>query len=234
VSPPARDLPAAEYDAELARGLRLTGETREHFSRRRVAFLRARLDRRGAPGVRSILDFGCGTGETSLHLAEAFPEAAVTSVDAATEMVHEARRRFPQSNVRFEESGWLDSEGRSFDLIYAANVLHHAPPQDRGAIIASLAARLAPAGVLAVFENNPWNPGTRAVMARIPFDDGVAPLSPRELAQRLAHAGLRLVEQRTLFYFPRWLQWLRPLEPPLGLLPLGGQTYALAQRPEVS
>ena len=34
-------------------------------------------------------------------------------------------------------------------------------------------------GVLALFENNPWNPGTRLVMKRIPFDRNAQTISPR-------------------------------------------------------
>ena len=36
-----------------------------------------------APSVRSIVDFGCGTGRSSLLLTDAFPQAVVTAVDAS-------------------------------------------------------------------------------------------------------------------------------------------------------
>jgi hypothetical protein len=77
-------------------------------------------------------------------------------------------------------------------------------------------------------ENNPWNPGARLVMARIPFDKDAEPLSPVE-ARRLLRSGgfARCSSLRTLFYFPRPLAFLRPVEPLLALLPLGAQYYIL-------
>ena len=38
---------------------------------------------------------------------------------------------------------------------------------------------LRPGGVFALWENNPWNPGTRLVMRRIPFDRNAVLLSAR-------------------------------------------------------
>jgi hypothetical protein len=87
---------------------------------------------------------------------------------------------------------------------------------------------LAPQGVLAVFENNPWNVGARMVMRRIPFDRDAVPLSPPALRALLGGAGLSVRSTRFLFYFPRPLAALRPLEPWLVRVPLGAQYWVLA------
>jgi hypothetical protein len=89
---------------------------------------------------------------------------------------------------------------------------------------------LAPAGWLALFENNPWNPGARMVMRRIPFDRAAVPLSPPETRRLLETAGLRVHGTRSLFYFPRPLAALRPLERYLARVPLGAQYWVLASR----
>ena len=64
MSEPLFDL-AAEYDAMLNQGLSLTGEGKRFFLDGRVRDIQAQL---GAP-PRRILDFGCGTGDTSAYLA---------------------------------------------------------------------------------------------------------------------------------------------------------------------
>ena len=48
-----------------------------------------------------------------------------------------------------------------------------------------------PAGYFALFENNPWNPGARLVMRRIPFDRDAIMLSPRHAARMLILSGRR-------------------------------------------
>jgi hypothetical protein len=70
------------------------------------------------------------------------------------------------------------------------------------------------------------------VMRRIAFDRDAVPLSPR-VARRLLDAGaLRCLSLRSLFYFPRPLAFLRPLEPMLAGIPLGAQYWVLAARPD--
>ena len=90
---------------------------------------------------------------------------------------------------------------------------------------------LRPGGQFALFENNPFNPGTRMVMHCIPFDREARPLRPRE-AQRLLQGGgfSFLYPPRFLFYFPRSLAFFRPIESLLARIPLGAQYYVLARK----
>ena len=81
-------------------------------------------------------------------------------------------------------------------------------------------------GVLALFENNPLNPATRWVMSRIPLDRDAVLVPAWEARRHFRRCDMRLVHHGYLFYFPRALRVLRPLERYLVNLPLGAQ-YAL-------
>lgn len=220
------ELPS-EYDALLRQGIRLSGEDRAFFIRGRVADLLAQLPRGLRP--RRVLDFGCGVGDTSRRLAEAFPDARVVGVDSSAGAIAWAREHHGSSRVAFGDLGAL-AEERAFDLCYLAGVLHHVRPAERVAVVRRLRDVLAPGGVVALFENNPWNPGTRMVMRRIPFDRDAVPVSPRAARRLLASVGFRPLAVRFLFYFPRALALLRPLEPLLARVPLGAQYWVLAAR----
>ncbi len=81
-----------------------------------------------------------------------------------------------------------------------------------------------------MWENNPWNPGTRYVMSRIPFDRDAVTLTPREARALVRANGFDIVDTTFLFIFPRALRWLRALEPPLARLPFGAQYQVLCRK----
>ena len=221
------------YEEMLAQGLSLSGESREYFALGRIRVLSRRL-RAAAATPRRILDFGCGTGETSKLLLENFPGATVVGVDAASRAVDSARRAFECPGLEFATPEVLASRA-PFDLAYSNGVFHHVPPSDRVAVATLVRDALAPGGHFALFENNPWNPGARWVMRRIPFDHDAVMLSIREARALVSAAGLiPTAGTSTLFYFPRALRALRPLEGPLSRLPLGAQYLLLARRPALA
>ena len=216
-----------EYDALLAQGLRLSGEDRHYFIAGRLSGLREWLGPEFRP--RAILDFGCGIGDTAARLADLHPEAEVTGVDAAERAVEQARRTHRDPRVRFETLAEFRPEGR-YDLCYSNGVFHHIAPSERLRAASLVRAALAPGGRFALMENNPWNPGTRMVMRRIPFDRDAIPISPRRARSLLRAAGFALAPTRFLFFFPRPLAALRFLEPALSRVPLGAQYCVLATR----
>lgn len=217
---------SAEYAAMLERGLRLSGEGRDFFMQGRVGALCAELT---AP-PRCILDFGCGTGETAAYLARRFPQAEVQGLDTAENAIAFATRAHGSERVRFARAAALDAVG-AFDLVYANGVFHHIPPARREAALRSIHRALVPGGRFAFFENNPWNPGARWVMRRIPFDRDAIPIAPPEARRLLASGGFReIAAPRFLFWFPRFLAPLRRLEPALVRVPLGAQYFFLATR----
>ncbi len=212
----------------LGQGLSLSGEGKAFFIHGRLNDLRRRLPATFHP--RRILDFGCGTGDTAPLLAACFPSAEVVGCDASAAMLDRARRAHGSARISFCEVAALDTLA-PVDLCYCNGVFHHIPPAERPGALSRIRGSLRPGGYFALFENNPYNPGTRLVMHRIPFDRGARMLSPRTARRLLAAAGFEWVSPpRFLFCFPRCLAPLRRLEHSLAGLPLGAQYGVLARR----
>ena len=118
----------------------------------------------------------------------------------------------------------------TFDVVLTNGVFHHIPPSQRAAAFAVIRNALQPCGIFGFFENNPWNPGTRYIMSRVAFDRDAITITPREAKRLLVVNGLKPQRFASLFYFPAALALLRPLEPYMAGLPLGGQYLFLCQK----
>ncbi|MEO5328767.1 MAG: class I SAM-dependent methyltransferase [Magnetococcus sp. THC-1_WYH] len=219
----------AEYDQMLDNGLRLSGEKKDYFMVCRVQELIQQLPDEFTPN--RILDFGCGLGETTSHLAGSFPNVQeVIGVDRSLAMVEQANQVFGSDRVSFMPLDDLDKLGE-FDLCYCNGVFHHILPNHRQQTMKTIYRAVKKGGYFAVFENNPWNPAVHVIMSRIPFDKDAIMLSILEMADLLRQGNF--IEQkraRSLFYFPRILKILRIFEPMLTRIPLGGQYYILATK----
>jgi SAM-dependent methyltransferase len=221
------DAYAASYDADLARGLALTGESKAYYAARRLEILRHRLDQL-AVRPRRLLDFGCGLGDTApLHLRHLGVEAVV-GIDPSEASVERARADFAGPGVTFETTAAYRPDG-GFDLVFVNGVFHHIPPADRVAALGVVRRSLRPGGLLAFWENNPWNPGTRLIMSRVAFDRDAIMLSARAARRLLRSGGFTPLSTDHAFVFPRMLGWLRRLEPALAAIPLGGQYLVLGR-----
>ncbi len=219
---------SSEYNAMLHEGLRFTGEDKTYFIEGRIKDLQKNLPAGWQP--RTILDFGCGIGDAVPLLAQAFTGAEVVGVDTAYEAVNFANKTHASGKISFSTLDAFTAENR-FDLCYINGVFHHILPQDRREVMAAIHRSLKPGGWCAFFENNPWNPGTRFVMSRVPFDKDAMTLTWPEAANLLTAAGFKVCGAvRSLFYFPRFLAFLRFLEPMLAKIPLGAQYYLLAKK----
>jgi len=220
---------AANYDEALQRGLSLSGEGRDFFARGRVNFLAECLAQIGVR-PRRALDFGCGTGDTVPLLAEVLGLERVLGLDEAPRTVEFATSRFGSDQLRFSLVV-NHAPAAEFDLVYLNGVLHHVSWADQPRVVARLAGELRPGGILSLWENNPWNPGTRWVMSRIPFDREAVVLSASR-ARRLARAtGLAVIRTDYRFIFPGGLALLRPVERLVTRLPLGAQYQVLCRKP---
>lgn len=220
---------AATYDEMLQQGIKLSGEEKSFFVEGRLAFLKSMLPSTFQP--RQVLDFGCGAGETSERLSQVFGGARVTGQDVSQGIVEHANAHYDDNpDLSFTASLEEIAPG-SVDMCYSNGAFHHIPPPERPGVIAQLLRCCRPGGYLAVFENNPWNPGTRMVMRRIPFDRDAQRVSAPRLRSLLTRGGFQADPARYLFVFPSALRSLRPVERRLTRLPAGAQYLVLARRP---
>jgi len=222
---------AEEYDAALAQGLSVSGEDKNFFARARVAFLASCLTRLSQEAPPVVLDFGCGTGSATPFLLGLLGAGSVLGVDVSAGSLSVARREFGGDRARFLTPTEAPPSGGT-DLAFCNGVFHHIPVPERTAAVRYVAESLRPGGLFAFWENNPWNPGTRYVMDRCPFDGDAETLTPPEARALLRAGGFEVVRTDFLFLFPRALSALRFLEPPLARLPLGAQYQVLCRRPE--
>jgi SAM-dependent methyltransferase len=221
------DAYAQNYDEALALGLSVTGESKDYYAAGRVAWLAKRLAARKHV-VRTVMDFGCGTGSGVPYLFDGLGARLVHGVDVSAASLETARATHTRDGATF---AMIEERiGATFDLAFCNGVFHHIPVAERHAAAAYVHEALLPGGLFALWENNPWNPGTRYIMSRVPFDRDAITMSPPETRRLLRDAGFDIVRTDYLFIFPHLLRALRPLERALASLPLGGQYLVLARK----
>ena len=216
---------AGSYDSALAQGLASTGEDREFFAQGRVQWLRrclAKLD----VTPQAVMEFGCGTG-ANLPLLREIAARPVLGIEVSEKSIAVARNRISGSLAQLVRPSDY-KPGADLDLAFCNGVFHHIAPAERGSALEYIRDCLRPGGLFALWENNRWNPGTRWVMRRIPFDRDAVMLRAAEARHLLEVARFRVLRTDYLFIFPHIMRRLRPLEPSLSGLPLGGQYQVLA------
>jgi SAM-dependent methyltransferase len=216
---------AEDYEAQLNQGLSCSGESREFFARGRLVWLKQCLD---AIGFRptSVLDYGCGTGLATPLFIELLGARSVVGIDVSAKSLEVARRTYGHLASGFHLPSDDEPTGQ-IDLAFCNGVFHHIPPKDRSEAVSYILRCLRPGGIFAFWENNPWNPGTRFIMSRVPFDRDAIMLSAPEARRLVRRAGFEVVRTDSCFFFPNALKALRWIEPFLAKLPFGGQYQVL-------
>ena len=101
-----------------------------------------------------ILDAGCGSGVGTEYLVHLNPQAQVVGIDLSAGTLAVAQERCQRSgavSAQFHQLSLYDVDQLpgEFDFINCVGVLHHLPDPIRG--IQSLAAKLAPGGLMHIF-----------------------------------------------------------------------------------
>lgn len=219
------DAYAAEYDRALNQGIAVSGEDKYYFARGRIAWLAKCLGEH----PKTVVDYGCGTGASIPYLLDLLGADEVTGLDVSEKVLQEADRRHGTARARFATLEEYHPSGQA-DLVFCNGVFHHIPPDRRAGAIEYVRSSLRPGGLLALWENNPWNPGTRLVMSRIPFDRDAITLSPPAARRMMRAGGFEVMRTDFLFIFPKPLAGLRLLEPSLAKLPFGAQYMVMGRR----
>lgn len=219
---------ADNYDQALEKGIAISGEPKEYFAQGRVNWLANRFTQMSFQ-PRRALDFGCGTGTATPFLLKLRGLEHLTGLEVSARSLEVARKFHVSDRVQFR----LCNEfvpAANVDFAFCNGVFHHIPLAERAKAARYIFDSLRPGGVFALWENNPWNPGTRYIMSRIPFDREAIMLSPRESARMLTDSGFQVLHTDFLFFFPRMLRIMRGLEELFHAVPLGAQYLVLAQR----
>jgi SAM-dependent methyltransferase len=220
---------AAGYELALAEGLSITGEDKNYFARGRIAWVASCL-RALVEKPRTALDFGCGTGSATPHLFDLIGVESVVGLDVSAKSLDVAKRTYGSERTQFLLFNHYQPSER-IDLVYCNGVFHHMPLSGRAAVVDYIYRSLRPGGLFALWENNPWNPGTRHVMSRIPFDRDAITLTAPETRCLLRAGSFEILRTDFLFIFPRMLSWFRCVEPLVTRLPLGAQYQVLCRKP---
>lgn len=218
---------AKNYNKVVDSALAATGEGKDYFANARVRWIAEQLKRLDvSPKV--LLDYGCGNGANAELLMGTLRLKSLVGVDVSEKSIEEARRSAPARAVFATLSERLPRE--EADVAYCCGVFHHIVPEERPAALDYVYRSLKSGGVFTFFEHNPWNPGTRHIMANCEFDQDAITISPTEAVTLLRSAGFEILGREFLFFFPRWLGAFRRLEPALAKVPLGGQYVVVGRK----
>ncbi|MCF6509279.1 methyltransferase domain-containing protein [Blastococcus sp. MG754426] len=154
---------------------------------------------------RRVLDVGCGAGLQLATVLAAAPGAEGVGVDVDADAAALARRTLEQRGLAGRATVVQDDvrrlpRDRPFDLALAANVVYYLPVEERAALFADVAARLAPGGTLLVVTTV----ATPQLFSRhfdllLRAQEGAMSLpSVDELTTALRDAGLRPREPRRI------------------------------------
>jgi SAM-dependent methyltransferase len=251
---------AAGYAQEVDRAVAFSGQAQAFYLDLKARQIEEAIrDRLGEPSAVRALEVGCGPGLMQLRLRRHVGRlwgmdlslgclAQASQIGQASAQAGQASAQAGQAGARTGTPAAAEAgdpyalvagdgqhapfAGGSFDLVFAVCVLHHVPPGGRrDAVVAEMARLARPGGLVAIWEHNPWNPLTRRVVARCPFDRDATLLSLAETRRLLRRAGLSRIESRYGLFFPWRGRGWRRAERLLAQVPLGAQFAALGSKP---
>src|SRR2546427_3908433 len=121
------------------------------FAEERTQPCRDLAARISLPDVRTLMDLGCGPGNSTNVLAQRWPNAEITGLDNSPAMIEAARRERPQHRwIVSDITQW--AAGRSnhdeqYDIVFSNASLQWVPYH--ASIYPALLARVAPGGAFA-------------------------------------------------------------------------------------
>jgi len=216
---PEFDQYAEQYDRVLGETIPEGLNEDGYFAEYKIALMAARISNKQP--VR-ILDFGCGAGRSLPYLDQYFPETELWGFDVSPASLKVAAERVPRAKLF---SDWDAIQGMHFDAIIAANVYHHIPLDQRQQALTRCCESLDVKGQMFLFEHNPFNPVTRWIFERCPFDADAEMLSLKTALDLTRKAGFQSAQHGYTLFFPRPLAVFRVFEPLLKHIPLGAQYY---------
>lgn len=186
----------------------------------------------------SIVDLGCGPGNSTAVLLERYPDATIVGMDSSEDMLRKARLTLP--NIEFIQASLEDyMPSKPAELLFSNAVFHWLRPVHRVQAMERLLQWLQPGGVLAIQMPDNYNEPSHTAMRKVAAGPGpwsstlnglnpaLPPLPPpREFYDRLGRYCSSLSIWRTRYChilndhaaIAEWVKGtgLRPFIDPLG------------------
>jgi ubiquinone/menaquinone biosynthesis C-methylase UbiE len=162
------------------------------------------LEKLGDVRGKKILELGCGAGEASVYFAKLGAEATATDLSSGMLRVVEevATMHGVSVETRQTASDSLDFADESFDIVYAANLLHHV---EISPTLAEVERVLKPGGIFAAWDplaHNPLINIYRRMATEVRTEDE-HPLKMSDL--RLFRQRFEDVSYNTTWFFTLWI-----------------------------
>lgn len=173
-------------------------------------------------GDGSLVDVGCGLGETIRSIVEEFPDAQLTGLDFSPHAIERCRSLMPEHRWDVADlSG--DGFDASFDVVLCSEVLEHL--DDPAAAIGNLARLVASDGTVVITVPHGRVHATERAVGHLHHP------TIQELTQWLGAAGLA-IERLECWGWPGYslMKWVANLNPEAALETFGSGEYSRAMR----
>ena len=176
------------------------------------------------------MEFGCGIGNNLFYLRRYFPNSHILGLDISDESIKRANERFADDqNTRIQNL--LEFQATNYaDLVFVNGVFHHIPTDDHVKNLELIRLMLKKNALLALFENNYFNPATRWIMSRVDFDKDAVLINPYRLLDQVCQLHFSNARVKFYFIFPKMFGYLRFVEPYCERIPFGAQYGVFAQK----
>ncbi len=216
---------AKDYDDVHAETLDISGADRDYFSEYKIEEVARHEDQ--ASSI-SMMDFGCGDGNSVKYMREYFPNAELFGTDVSEKSIEEAMaKKVSSATFKPYDGTTLPFEDGSLDVTFTSMVFHHISFDRHDALLAEIKRVLKPGGRFYIFEHNPLNPVTRKIVRECAFDDD-AILLPHTYTGKMLDKG-DFSSKKLLFtlFLPRHklFRWALRSERLIQWFPLGAQYY---------
>ncbi|MBS0847300.1 trans-aconitate 2-methyltransferase [Citrobacter sp. JGM124] len=155
------------------------------------------------PQARSIIDLGCGPGNSTAVLCKKYPVAKIVGIDNSPAMLEKARNMLPGCQFEAADiSNWRSQKKQ--DVIFANASLHWINNHD--VLLPHLVSQLVPQGVLAIQMPDNWQEQTHRLMRDVaeelnaPFYHQNTVLKAESYYHLLSQAGCQVDIWRTTYF----------------------------------
>lgn len=226
---------ARNYNEGHAKAVKSTGFEPSYFHEYKIKEIYRHLKVRGLNNSNlSLLNVGCGIGESEPFIKKHLPHIRIWGIDVSEKCIEVAR----ETNRLLSDVVYAPYDGEhipfdnSFDIVFVANVFHHIRRENHLKTLTILNKKIKDDGLLFLFELNPLNPLTLWIAYKndYKFDKDSKLLNPYHTRKLLIQAGFSEVEPRYTIFFPNQLSFLIPFERHLHKFPFGAHYYYVGRK----